>query len=261
VQIEAVARETGDAPRDRVFSAVLEHGPVSAATLADRLGVTPAAVRRHLEALADEGLIAARAAPTTGRRGRPARVFVATERGQGAAPGDYDGLAVSALEYLQENVGDRAVQDFAEQRFAALEERYAPVVDAAGPDPRERARALARELSADGFSASARTVAVSPLATTAGGTPVGGVQLCQGHCPVHAVAARFPQLCEAETRAFSRMLGVHVQRLATIANGAHVCTTFVPSHQQTSHQQTSHQQTGPSTSPSTSPSATRKDHP
>jgi predicted ArsR family transcriptional regulator len=249
VQIETTARETGDAPRDRVFAAVLEHGPVSAAALAGRLGVTPAAVRRHLEVLADEGLIEARTAPNTGRRGRPARVFVATERGQGAAPGDYDGLAVSALEYLQEHVGEQAVHDFAEHRFAELERRYAPSVDAAGPDPRERARALARELSADGFAASARTVAVSPLATTSGGTPVGGVQLCQGHCPVHAVAARFPQLCEAETRAFSRMLGVHVQRLATIAHGEHVCTTFVPSTSQSTSQST------------TSLSTTRKDLP
>ncbi|MSV47083.1 MAG: transcriptional regulator, partial [Actinobacteria bacterium] len=42
------------------------------------------------------------------------------------------------------------------------------------------------------------------------------------------VAAEFPQLCEAETRAFSELLGTHVQRLATIAHGDGVCTTFVP---------------------------------
>jgi hypothetical protein len=42
------------------------------------------------------------------------------------------------------------------------------------------------------------------------------------------VAAEFPQLCEAETRAFQRLLGTHVQRLATIARGDAVCTTFVP---------------------------------
>lgn len=218
-----------EAPRDRVFAAVLEHGPVSAASLATRLGVTPAAVRRHLEALVDSGMLEPRSAPTTGRRGRPARVFVATEQGQRAGSADYDGLAVSALAYLAETVGEQAVEEFAERRFGELAERYAPAVEAAGPDPRERAKALARQLSGDGFAASARTVAVSPLASRAGGgSPVGGVQLCQGHCPVHAVAARFPQLCEAETRVFSRLLGVHVQRLATIAHGEHVCTTFVP---------------------------------
>ena len=54
------------------------------------------------------------------------------------------------------------------------------------------------------------------------------VQLCQGHCPVQHVAAEFPEFCDAETEAFSELLGVHVQRLATLAQGDHVCTTFVP---------------------------------
>ena len=45
---------------------------------------------------------------------------------------------------------------------------------------------------------------------------------------VSGVAAQYPQLCEAETQAFSRLLGTHVQRLATIAHGDGVCTTYIP---------------------------------
>jgi hypothetical protein len=41
------------------------------------------------------------------------------------------------------------------------------------------------------------------------------------------VAAVFPQLCEAETEAFGRLLGTPVQRLATIAHGDGICTTHV----------------------------------
>jgi predicted ArsR family transcriptional regulator len=55
-----------------------------------------------------------------------------------------------------------------------------------------------------------------------------GEQLCQHHCPVQHVAEQFPQLCEAETQAFAELLGTHVQRLATIAHGDGVCTTFIP---------------------------------
>ena len=43
------------------------------------------------------------------------------------------------------------------------------------------------------------------------------------------MAHEFPQLCEAETAAISRVLGRHVQRLATIAHGDGVCTTCIPS--------------------------------
>ena len=43
------------------------------------------------------------------------------------------------------------------------------------------------------------------------------------------MAHEFPELCEAETAAISRMLGGrHVQRLATIAHGDGVCTTCIP---------------------------------
>ena len=42
------------------------------------------------------------------------------------------------------------------------------------------------------------------------------------------VATEFRQFCDAETEAISRLLGVHVQRLATLAGGEHVCTTFIP---------------------------------
>jgi hypothetical protein len=41
------------------------------------------------------------------------------------------------------------------------------------------------------------------------------------------VAAEYPQLCEAETEAFGRLLGLPVQRLATIAHGDGVCTTHI----------------------------------
>jgi len=55
-----------------------------------------------------------------------------------------------------------------------------------------------------------------------------GEEICQHHCPVAHVAAEFPEICEAETEIFSQVLGTHVQRLATIAHGDGVCTTFVP---------------------------------
>jgi predicted ArsR family transcriptional regulator len=56
---------------------------------------------------------------------------------------------------------------------------------------------------------------------------VAGEQICQHHCPVAHVAAEFPELCEAETEAFGRLLGTPVQRLATIAHGDGICTTHV----------------------------------
>ncbi|HSJ22055.1 MAG TPA: transcriptional regulator, partial [Nocardioidaceae bacterium] len=47
--------------------------------------------------------------------------------------------------------------------------------------------------------------------------------------PVAHVAAEVPQLGEAETAVIGRLVGTHVQRLATIAHGDGVCTTCIPS--------------------------------
>lgn len=117
------------------------------------------------------------------------------------------------MEFLRAVAGQEAVDRFARERVKAMEERYRERMAAAADlDP---VTALAEALTADGFMAS-----VQPLPS--------GEQLCQHHCPVALVAARFPELCAAETEAFSRLVGSHVQRLATIAHGDGVCTTHVP---------------------------------
>jgi predicted ArsR family transcriptional regulator len=226
----APEREAGEfdaRTRDRVCHEVLELGPVSAADLADRLGLTPAAVRRHLDGLLADGLVAVHETGTGGRRGRgrPARHFVVTDAGHAALATGYDDLAASALRFLRRLAGSEGVRRFAQDRVEDLEQRFRPQVEAAGPDPGLRAQALAVALSSDGYAASARELPITPGAP--GGMSL-GTQLCQGHCPVQHVAREFPELCEAETEAFSRLLGVHVQRLATLAHGEHVCTTYVP---------------------------------
>ena len=204
--------------RQRVVRAVLQRGPVSAADLAVELGVTPAAVRRHLDALVLDGRVSARGGASSGQRGRPARTYVLTRDGHAAVGGAHDDLATSALAFLAAAAGPEAVTRFAQVRAGELEERYAGAVASAADVP-GRVRALAEALTADGFAASARPVRAAG--------PVEGVQLCQGHCPVEGVASAFPELCRAETEAFSRLLGAPVQRLATLATGSHACTAHV----------------------------------
>src|SRR5690606_40953065 len=126
-------RQLGDphaGTRKRVARSILENGPSTAAALAKRLGLTPAAVRRHLDTLLADGMIDARRPHAHGHRGRgrPAKVFVLTDAGRNAFEQAYDDLAVSALQFLVRTGGQKAVADFARQRVAALEERYRPVV-------------------------------------------------------------------------------------------------------------------------------------
>ena len=202
--------------REAVARLLLEQGPVTAGEVADELGLSRAAVRRHLDALLADGEATARDATRRGRRGRgrPARAFLLTAAGRARFGHAYDDLAVSALRFLAEAGGERAVRAFAERRVTDLVGRHRAAITARSPLA-ARADALADALTREGYAASTRQVGA-------------GAELCQHHCPVAHVAAEFPQLCEAETAAFADLLGTHVQRLATIARGDVVCTTHVP---------------------------------
>ena len=206
--------------REHVLDLIVEKGPVTASSIAKILGLTTAAVRRHITILLDSHEIAEHEPGHVGKRGRgrPARHYVATERAHQKLPDGYSDLAVKALGYLGQVGGGQAIDAFAAARSREIERRYAPIIREAGSDPRIRAQALADALTQDGYAATVREIA--------GGTFA--VQLCQGHCPIQHVAGDFPQLCDAETQAFSRLLDVHVQRLATLAGGEHVCTTHIP---------------------------------
>lgn len=206
--------------RQMVRNLVVENGPVTAGAIARFLGLTTAAVRRHIISLEESGEIREHDVPVRGQRGRgrPARHYVATDWGRDSLQDGYLDLAAKALSYMGKASGQEMLDGFAAARSRELERRYAPAVRAAGTDPRLRAEALAAALTEDGYAASIRSIGNGEFA----------IQLCQGNCPIERVAAQFPQLCEAELSAFSRVLDVHVQRLSTLAQGGHVCTTHVP---------------------------------
>ncbi|MFI6283808.1 helix-turn-helix transcriptional regulator [Streptomyces sp. NPDC051018] len=234
--------------RDRVARSILDHGPSTVADLAARLGLTQAAVRRHLDTLVSDRVVEAREKRVYGARtrGRPAKVFALTDCGRDAFDQSYDTLAADALRWIERTAGggaagDAAVAAFARDRMETQAEPYRRAVDAAAPE--ERTEALAKALSADGYAATARSAPA----------PQRGEQLCQHHCPVAHVAEQYPQLCEAETEVFSRLLGTHVQRLATIAHGDGVCTTFIPRNDSTPGATARHD--GPARGPAPAPPA------
>lgn len=207
--------------RRRVTRSILQHGPSTIVELAERLGLTAAAIRRHTTALEEAGQLATREQRVYGGRGRgrPAKVFLLTDAGRQTFDMAYDTLAIQALDYLGRRVGPGAVADFAEGVLAPVVARFEESdgsrgSDASGGDA-DRADRLV-----DAFNAAGYVASLLPAAH--------GRQLCQFHCPVAHVAGAHPEICLAETRVISRLLGTHVQRLATIAQGDEVCTTHLP---------------------------------
>ena len=200
--------------RAAVVSLLVEDGPLTATEIAERLGISAAGVRRHLDALTADGDVETSSSGFGRRgRGRPAKWFQLTARGRGKLRHAYDDLAGAAMRKLREIGGEAAVQEFARDRIERIVADVPPARETGSvADTVDR---IADALTSAGFSANTRTVGA-------------GMQICQHHCPVAHVAGEFPELCEAETAMFTDLLGTHVQRLATIANGDCACTTHVP---------------------------------
>ena len=149
--------EAEERTRDRVLRGVLNHGPVSAASLGELLSLTPAAVRRHLDALESSNMIEVAPIKKHGAgAGRPARRYVIAPQGHERLGNDYLLIARNALQMLRDTVGDGALEAFASARAAEMEARYRPVVEAAGDNVAARAKALAEAMSRDGFVATAQ---------------------------------------------------------------------------------------------------------
>ena len=202
--------------RGAIVQLLLESGPITAGEVGERLGISAAGVRRHLDALMEAGdaQSSAAAAWQHSGRGRPAKRYRLTAAGRAKLGHTYDDLAVAAMRQLREIGGEDAVRTFARRRIDSI---LAGVTD--GPDDVES--------TADRVAA-ALTEAGYATTTTPVSGPIHGIQLCQHHCPVSHVAEEFPELCETEREAFAEILGTHVQRLATIVNGDCACTTHVP---------------------------------
>ncbi|AQA05642.1 transcriptional regulator [Mycobacterium sp. MS1601] len=198
--------------RKAVIRLLLESGSITASAIGDRLGLSAAGVRRHLDALIDAGDAEANAAAAWQQegRGRPAKRYRLTSAGRAKLEHAYDDLASAAMRQLREIGGDQAIQMFARRRIESILTGVPQ-----GADVEDGADRIADAFTKAGYVTTTAKVG-------------GGVQICQHHCPVSHVAEEFPELCEAEAKAMAEVLGTHVQRLATISNGDCACTTHVP---------------------------------
>jgi len=195
-----------------VARTLLQAGPSTATDIATTLGLTGAAVRKQLDLLLETGLVESSERAPYGPaaldskrgRGRPSRVFMLTGAGRARFGEHQESLGLSAVKYLNNTVGSGAVTEFASSIAKDFVSRHNEISKLATIE--ERAVALIDALNEDGFAATE--------------TPglYGSTQICQHNCPMGDVAIEFPALCEEETKAFSELTGVHVTRLATIAN-------------------------------------------
>jgi predicted ArsR family transcriptional regulator len=182
-------------------------GPLSAGDLAERIGITEMAIRRHIATLERDHLIY----PTTIRQpmGRPAKVYHLTEEADDLFPKNYHTLTLDLLEDLVRVDGEAKVQQLFNQREERLVQQFEEVL--AGKTLEEKVSIIADLQNRKGYLA--RWEAKQD----------GSFEIIEYNCPIAQVSKLYPQTCACETNVFRRVLGTDVSRSECLAEGGKCC--------------------------------------
>lgn len=207
----------------RLARTLMEIGTTTASVLATRLELTATAVRKHLDWLEAEGLVASFTQPPFGPLqkvkgpGRPAKVFAVTELGRERLNQLDEGLLDSAIDFIFQETGEAGVRKFAQQRVGSM----LTSIQVKYESPTLTEEQLAEGLNDFGYMAS---LVPSPKGSD--------VQLCQHNCPIAHLAKRYPVFCEVELSEFESVLHKRTTRLSALSAGSSLCTTHIHNNNQ-----------------------------
>jgi predicted ArsR family transcriptional regulator len=206
-----IAVATTTDARRAVLDVLKRRGPSEAQDIAAELGVTAMAVRQHLYALEDEGLVAFAAAPRDGGRGRPSKLWRAEAAADQLFADAHADLSVELIGNIREVFGERGLDRLIAKRTTHQIAVYKATL-AAAATLKEKVRRLAKLRSEAGYMAEAR----------ADGD---GFLLVENHCPICRAASACSGLCRQELEVFQAALGsdVVVRRTDHILAGARRC--------------------------------------
>lgn len=202
-----------------VLSLVKREGPISADSLAEKLSLTSMAVRQHLAALAEGGLVQFenQARP----RGRPVQLWTVTANANRYFTDTHSALAADLIVQMKKAFGDEGMDKILKLRTAEQEKTYRVQTDAK-QTLKAKLEALAKLRTQEGYMAEVRKDETT-----------GGWLFVENHCPVCAAARLCTGLCREELALFHRVLGkdVKVERLTHIIAGAGRCAYRVTTAQ------------------------------
>ncbi|MCA9803950.1 MAG: ArsR family transcriptional regulator, partial [Cyanobacteria bacterium HKST-UBA02] len=164
--------EKPDSTQDAILLYLKKQGEMGVSELCEVLGITAMAVRRHLTALASEGLIDSRIVRQS--RGRPSYRYKLSEKAESLFPSGFQNLAMDLLDAVFEQQGHKGVMKILEARNQKRSVRLLERVK--DKDLKERVKEVSRIFSEDGYMTEWKEL------------PDGNYFIFQRHCALHDVA-------------------------------------------------------------------------
>ena len=182
-------------------------GRLTVEELAVAIGVSKVCIRRHLDLLGRDELIAFDVEKQ--ERGRPSHIYYLTAKSESLFPTGYAAFAQGMLKQIGRQFGEQAIQatitGYAEEAVTTFR------CELEHKSGEERIQGFVALLNRRGYEAN-----VTALEN-------GGYVLEQRNCPVLALALEHKQICDEELRAYRNILDVEVIRECRIAAGFSSC--------------------------------------
>ena len=209
--MSAGVQTQGERKTRRAITKLLKtEGPIDSAQLAQRLGLTPMAVRQHLYALQREGLVASEERPVP--IGRPAKFWRLTREADHLFPEAYAELSVALIDSVKDAFGQEGLERVLTSRCARQRVDYGKRIKPQDSLDRKLAE-LAKVRTEEGYMAEVRS------------EDDGSFLLVENHCSICAAANACQGFCSTELDLFRSVLGpgVTVERAKHIIKGDNRC--------------------------------------
>jgi iron-sulfur cluster biosynthesis transcriptional regulator SufR len=193
--------------RRRILMLLKDKGDLTADELAEALGISAVAVRRHLTKLEGDQLVMYHEVQRG--MGRPSFVYRLGEAAASFFPRRYEELAVNVLETIRELYGREAIDAIFQMRTSHMIDSYRRKIS--GPTFDSRLAQLTRLREADGY-----------MSTWESGQD-GVFILREANCPIFHVAEGCDTACAHDMALLTNVLEADVVRTGHLARGDGAC--------------------------------------
>lgn len=203
-----VKHDTKHDTKNDILQHLLKSGEVTAQDFAEKLDISPQAIRKHLKDLETEGLIY-HTAEQLGM-GRPQFIYALTTAGRDRFPDSYNQFAVNFLDTLIDTLGKEQVSEVLHKQWQRKAESYKLQLGAGSVQ--HKLEKLAEIRRAEGY-----VTEWFPVENTQ------NFVFTEYNCAIAHVAESFPSVCGHELEMFATVLDCPVERTHWMVNGEHRC--------------------------------------
>lgn len=198
--------------REQVLYLLKKEKELTVNQLAERLGITGMAVRRHLNNLEGEQLV--QMATMRKSMGRPVQIFSLSEKGDQYFPRNYSPLALSLLTDIEKIGGRELVTALFQKRKERMADNYQQQIRSS--HFAARVQELAAIQNEQGYMVEYEEIDPHTY------------RFVEYNCPIYDVAQKYQQACHCEIDLFKKVLQTDdVEQVNCISRGEDVCEYIV----------------------------------